>query len=94
MDLKRKSQAETVDRIYGKEFEYDQNARVIRSDGEVHIDLQAPVPADAHAREEFAAGRDVEEHEAGGDRVIHVKTSGLVYMRADGAGGDGAGGRV
>jgi lipopolysaccharide export system protein LptA len=80
VDLKKKGQPETVDRIYGKEFEYDQNAKVIRSDGEVHIDLQAPVPADVHAREEFAAGRDVQEHATSGDRVIHVKTSGLVYM--------------
>jgi lipopolysaccharide export system protein LptA len=79
-DLKKKNQPETVDRIYGKEFEFDQNAKVIRSDGEVHIDLQAPMPADAHAREEFAAGRGVEEHETGWDRVIHVKTSGLVYV--------------
>ena len=81
MDLKKKGQPETVDRIYGKEFEYDQNAKVIRSDGEVHIDLQAPIPTDAHAREEFAAGREVQEHEPAGDRVIHVKTSGLVYMQ-------------
>ena len=80
VDLKKKSQPETVDRIYGKEFEFDQNSKVIRSDGEVHIDLQAPVPADVHAREEFAAGRDVQEHATSGDRVIHVKTSGLVYM--------------
>ena len=29
------------DRIYGDEFEYDQNAGVVRAHGVVHIDLQA-----------------------------------------------------
>jgi lipopolysaccharide export system protein LptA len=31
-----------ADRIYGKEFEYDQKNEVIRAIGDVHIDLQAP----------------------------------------------------
>jgi lipopolysaccharide export system protein LptA len=82
---KDKSKPETVDRIYGKEFEYDENAKVIRSTGEVHIDLQATAPADEQARLEFAKGRDVagpdgKGKEGLGDHVIHVKTSGLVYM--------------
>ncbi len=52
-----------VDRIYGNEFEYDQNAGVIRGVGEVHIDLQAPAPADANAKVEYAKGHD--EHPEG-----------------------------
>ena len=32
------------DRIYGKQFEYDQDAGVLRALGEVHMDLQAPEP--------------------------------------------------
>ena len=68
-----------VDRIYGKEFEYDQSSEVIRATGEVHIDLQAPKPADTHAK--------MEEHDAKGvaieddERLIHLKTSGLVFMK-------------
>ena len=70
--------SQRVDRIYGKEFEYDENAEIIRAMGEVHIDLQAPKPADAHAT--------MEEHDAktGGvedERLIHVKTSGLVFLK-------------
>src|ERR1700729_2521224 len=46
-----------ADRIYGNEFEYDQNAGVIRAVGEVHIDLQAPAPTDAN-KVEYAKGHD------------------------------------
>src|SRR5215470_14322048 len=35
-----------VDRIYGKEFELDQAAGVVRAMGEVHLDLQAPAASD------------------------------------------------
>jgi lipopolysaccharide export system protein LptA len=80
-----------ADRIYGKEFEYDQKNEVIRADGEVHIDLQAPEAADANAKMDYAAGKDL--HAAGKDlhkedagekkdvRLIHVTTSGLVFMQ-------------
>jgi lipopolysaccharide export system protein LptA len=68
-----------VDRIYGNEFEYDQNAGVIRGIGEVHIDLQAPAPADAD-KVEYAKGHD--EHPEGGDEhLIHVKTSEVVFLQ-------------
>ena len=77
-----------ADRIYGKEFEYDQKAGVIRAAGEVHIDLQAPAPAtaDAHTKAEYAAGKDLHgegavEHGSEDSRLIHVRTSGLVFMR-------------
>lgn len=53
------------DRIYGDEFEYDQNAGVVRAKGMVHIDLQA-----AAAGGKPASGK-----------VMHVTTSGLVYLQ-------------
>jgi lipopolysaccharide export system protein LptA len=73
--------SQRVDRIYGSEFEYDQSAEVIRAMGEVHIDLQAPVPADAHAKSDYAAGGEDKGHPADDERLIHVKTSGLVFLK-------------
>jgi lipopolysaccharide export system protein LptA len=76
--------SDRVDRIYGSEFEYDQNAGVVRAMGEVHIDLQAPAPADANARANYAAGHDAKDGAGGGvkdERLIHVKTSGLVFLQ-------------
>ena len=73
-----------ADRIYGKEFEYDQKNEVIRADGEVHIDLQAPEAADANAKMDYAAGKDLPAG-GGGEhkdaRLIHVTTSGLVFLQ-------------
>jgi lipopolysaccharide export system protein LptA len=73
-----------ADRIYGNEFEYDQKGGVIRAVGEVHIDLQAPEAADANAKMDYAAGKDLhgdEKAEQKDERLIHVKTSGLVYVQ-------------
>src|SRR5216683_1158578 len=80
-----------ADRIYGQEFEYDQKNEIIRAVGEVHIDLQAPEAADANAKMDYAAGKDLQRGQAGGgvageheskdDRLIHVTTSGLVFLR-------------
>jgi lipopolysaccharide export system protein LptA len=55
-----------ADRISGDEFEYDTKNEVVRAAGIVHIDLASP------ARDESAGA---------GGRVIHVTTSGLVYMK-------------
>ena len=73
-----------ADRIYGKEFEYDQAAEIIRAMGEVHIDLQAPEAADAGKKMDYASGKDL--HGSGSQeqkdaRLIHVTTSGLVFLR-------------
>ncbi|MCU1319485.1 MAG: OstA family protein [Edaphobacter sp.] len=75
-----------ADRIYGREFEYDQKAGVIRAMGEVHLDLQASAATDVRGKADYAAGKDLPE--SGGaekqshdDRLIHVKTSGLVFLR-------------
>jgi lipopolysaccharide export system protein LptA len=73
-----------ADRIYGKEFEYDQKAGLIRAAGEVHIDLQAPAAADAHGTSDYAAAKDLRGEGAGestDERLIHVTTSGLVFMQ-------------
>jgi lipopolysaccharide export system protein LptA len=77
-----------ADRIYGKEFEFDQAAGVIKAMGEVFIDLQAPEPQDSNAKMDYAAGKDLHRGsgmQVGGDakggRLIHVKTSGLVYQQ-------------
>jgi lipopolysaccharide export system protein LptA len=75
-----------ADRIYGNEFDYDQKAGVIRATGEVHIDLQAPEAAGSHAKMDYAAGKDLPgraagTHEAADEHVIHVKTSGLVFLQ-------------
>jgi lipopolysaccharide export system protein LptA len=75
-----------ADRIYGKEFELDQNKGIVRAVGEVHLDLQAPAAADANAKMDYAAGKDLhgtgwEETSGDNQRLIHVKTSGLVYLQ-------------
>jgi lipopolysaccharide export system protein LptA len=87
------SQGDRVDRIYGKEFDLDQSTGVVRAIGEVHLDLQAPAAKDSSGKMDYAAGKDLKGasgsiapeaiHEVGrGDaRMIHVKTSGLVYLR-------------
>ena len=54
------------DRIYGDEFEYDKKAGVVRATGLVHIDLQA-AGAGGHTSATSA-------------KVLHVTTSGLVYL--------------
>ena len=69
-----------ADRIYGKQFEYDKNAGVIHAAGEVHIDLQAPEPADAAAKMDFAEGKDL-KNVPKDDRLIHLKTSNLVFTQ-------------
>jgi lipopolysaccharide export system protein LptA len=80
-----------ADRIYGKEFEYDQAAGVIRAVGEVHIDLQAPQAQGADAKNDYAAAKDLHAsnagpgvlggHESMDERLIHVTTNGLVFLQ-------------
>jgi lipopolysaccharide export system protein LptA len=78
-----------ADRIYGNEFEYDQTNGVVRAVGEVHIDLQAPEATDAKAKMDYAAGKDLHgvtghiagESESKDERLIHVTTSGLVFLQ-------------
>jgi len=59
------------DRIYGDEFEYDQKEGVVRALGVVHMDLQAAAAG-------AAPGADPVENSS--TKVLHVTTSGLVYL--------------
>ncbi len=75
-----------ADRIYGKQFELDQSKGIVRAVGEVHIDLQAPAAGDAKGKMDYAAGKDLhgsgwEETSGDSQRLIHVKTYGLVYLQ-------------
>jgi lipopolysaccharide export system protein LptA len=63
------------DRIYGDDFEYDQKAEVFRSSGLVHIDLQA-------AQAARASGEKVASSAASAAKMLHVTTSGLVYIKS------------
>lgn len=74
--------SDRTDRIYGSEFEYDQKEGVVRAMGEVHLDLQAPEAQSANAKMDYAAGKDLAgQHEVEGAHLIHVTTSGLVYLQ-------------
>ncbi len=75
-----------ADRIYGKQFELDQTKGIVRAVGEVHLDLQAPAAGDAKGKMDYAAGKDLhgpgwEEPSGDNQRLIHVKTNGLVYLQ-------------
>ena len=61
------------DRISGDEFEYDQKAGVVRATGVVHLDLQAA--------EAGGGGNGGGKDAAAGAKVLHVTTSGLVYIK-------------
>ena len=61
------------DRIRGDEFEYDQKAGVVRATGVVHLDLQAA--------EAGGGGKGGGKDSASGAKVLHVTTSGLVYLK-------------
>ena len=73
-----------ADRIYGKQFEYDQKHGVVRAMGEVQLDLQAPAPNSAAARADYARGGQAERSptkQSDKAQPIHVVTSGLVYVQ-------------
>ena len=69
-----------TDRISGSDFDYDEKSGVARALGEVHMDLQAPAAFTPNGRTEQhvqTPGTEVAES----PQTIHVRTSGLVYMR-------------
>jgi lipopolysaccharide export system protein LptA len=69
------------DHIFGQDFEYDQKAGVIRALGVVHIDLQAAdATGSGPAANASAKPEGPEYAESGGAKVMHVTTSGLVYL--------------
>lgn len=69
-----------TDRIYGREFEYDGNAGIARALGEVHLDLQAPEAHQAAGQVSPALGFGIDS-ESAASQIVHVRTSGLVYVR-------------
>jgi len=65
-----------VDTVYGKDFEYDDKLGVARAIGESQMDLQVPKSVAGTSRTE------AKPQPAGAQPdVIHVVTSGLVYLR-------------
>ena len=64
------------DHIYGDEFEYDKNAQVVRATGVVHIDLQA-----AAGKAGRAAAAGAQPTAGASSKVMHITTSGLVYLQ-------------
>jgi len=63
-----------VDRIYGNQFEWDEKQGIARAVGEVQMDLQLPssvVATQRHGSPATAAGAE----------NVHVRTSGLVFLR-------------
>lgn len=64
--------AGSADRIHGNDFEYDPAQGVLTAQGEVYLDLEAPagtLPAQSNADP--------------GDRMVHVKTSGLTFLEKE-----------
>jgi lipopolysaccharide export system protein LptA len=68
------------DHVYGSVVEYDEKEGVARAQGEVNMDLHAPkaLTSGGHAQPEPspAAGGKTDD-----STLIHVRTSGLVYLR-------------
>ncbi len=78
------------DRIHGAEFEYDPKGGVLRAIGDVYIDLAAPAAeADRGAlrggalRGKVEAGAVPSVKVMDDSRMIHVKTSGLVFVEKE-----------
>jgi len=72
------------DRIQGDEFEYDPKSGVLRAVGLVHIDLQSAGGAVGKRQVGEAGPAGPDSGAAGGSgaggKVLHVTTSGLVYL--------------
>lgn len=75
------------DHIYGSEIEYDENEGIARAKGEVFMELQPPQGLANGGRSLAQTGRDQSRErmpattKPDSARVIHVRTSGLVYLR-------------
>jgi lipopolysaccharide export system protein LptA len=79
---KGEGQASRVDRISGNEFELDQAEGIVRAMGEVHLDLQAPAAADSAVQP--TASAPMHDEDLRSAKLIHVKTSNLVYQQKQG----------
>lgn len=68
-----------ADRIHGEEFEYDQATGVMRAVGDVYMDLAGPPGKPGAAGSAPGQTERMDEDK----RVIHVKTSGLVFKQKE-----------
>jgi lipopolysaccharide export system protein LptA len=68
---------DAADHIYGSEMEYDQNEQVARAKGEVFMDIQPPQGLANGGRTQTQTAKPRSDTAP----VIHVRTSGLVYVR-------------
>jgi lipopolysaccharide export system protein LptA len=69
------------DRLSGQDFEYDEKDGVLRAMGQVHIDLQSAMGAKAVGQDAQASTVEGPSGEESLEPdVIHVTTSGLVYL--------------
>ena len=75
---KQAGDAAGVDKIRGSEFEYDQKHGVLTAVGETFLDLVAPVKP---GTEQKGAAQSGAAPKPGS--VVHVKTSGLVYLQKE-----------
>ena len=75
-----------ADRIYGKNFLYNQRAGVVKAVGVVRLDLAAPAPTNGAERLQFASGGALpaKAREAAAAGMVQATTSGLVYTQATG----------
>ncbi len=71
---------DAADHIYGSEMEYDQNEGVARAKGEVFMDIQPPQGL-ANGGHAAAQPKTPSKAKPRPTPVIHVRTSGLVYVR-------------
>ena len=81
---------DAADHIYGSEMEYDENEGIARAKGEVFMDLLPPqglanggraVAQPASASKPKARTPTAAKAKPASEQVIHVRTSGLIYMR-------------
>ena len=72
---------DAADHIYGSEMEYDQNEQVARAKGEVFMDIQPPQGLANGGRTQTQTKIQTAEPRPASAPVIHVRTSGLVYVR-------------
>ncbi len=71
---------DAADHIYGSEIEYDENEGIARAKGEVFMDLQPPQGL-ANGGRSIAQPASPSPANVKPAPVIHVRTSGLVYLR-------------
>ena len=64
-----------ADRIYGANFDYDEKQGVAHAAGEVDMDIEPPEALTASHKANAAGGQ------AAAPQVIHVRTSGLTYVK-------------